>query len=128
MHIPSFAPELYIPNGIRQVRFYELAFDAVELRRFNNDDGTIHVLEYAIGDSLFHLHEVTANQEFFSPSAHSGTTVLIGLFVQDVDLVVARAIAAGAILLSPAQDYDYGYRQAQLKDPYGHCWMIQCRI
>ncbi|PLW91361.1 MAG: VOC family protein, partial [Mucilaginibacter sp.] len=22
-------------------------------------------------------------------------------------------------------DFDYGYRQADITDPYGHCWQIQ---
>ncbi len=127
-HVPSFAPELFIPNGVRQVDFYLQAFDATEVRRFSNDDGSIHVSELSIDGNLFHLHEVTRDPAFFTPSAHSGTTVLIGLFVQDVDLVVARAIAGGATLLSPAQDYDYGYRQARFKDPFGHCWMIQKQL
>lgn len=128
MQIPSFAPELFIPNGIHQVDFYVQAFNATEVRRFSNEDGSIHVAELSIEGNLFHLHETTSDPAFFTPSAHSGTTVLIGLFVQDVDLVVARAIAAGATILSPAQDYDYGYRQARLKDPFGHCWMIQKQL
>jgi uncharacterized glyoxalase superfamily protein PhnB len=31
-------------------------------------------------------------------------------------------------LLIPAQDYDYGYRQGVLQDPYGHQWLIQMNI
>jgi PhnB protein len=38
------------------------------------------------------------------------------------------AIAAGATILSPAQDYDYGYRQGKIKDPFGHIWMIEKNI
>jgi PhnB protein len=58
----------------------------------------------------------------------NGTTTLIGLFVEDVDALMNRAIAAGATLLSPAQNYDYGYRQGEIKDPFGHHWMIETRI
>jgi PhnB protein len=48
--------------------------------------------------------------------------------VQDVDAVMSKAIAAGATVISPAQSYDYGYRQGDIKDPFGHCWMIEMRI
>ncbi|HNU87854.1 MAG TPA: VOC family protein [Ferruginibacter sp.] len=123
-----FAPQLYIPNGVTDISFYEKAFGAVELRRFSNDDDSIHVSELSINGALFHLHEVTANPAQFSPEKYNGTTALIGLFVPDVDAVVNRALEAGAILVSPVQSYDYGYRQGDIKDPFGHVWMIEKKI
>jgi uncharacterized glyoxalase superfamily protein PhnB len=53
----SFAPQLFIKNGIKDISFYEKAFGAVELRRFSNEDGSIHVAELSINGALFHLHE-----------------------------------------------------------------------
>ena len=122
-----FAPELTIDNGVTDVDFYEKAFGAVEVRRFSNDDGSIHVSELEIDGALFHLHEVTSLYTA-NPFRLAGTTVTIGLFVEDVDAVIASAIAAGATLRSPAQDYFYGYRQGQIVDPHGHRWQIQKRI
>jgi len=119
-----FAPELTVDNGITDVDFYKKAFGAVELRRFSNDDGSIHVSELEIDGALFHLHEVTSLFSS-SPLKLAGTTVTIGLFVDDVDAVIASAIAAGATLKSAAQDYEYGYRQGQIVDPHGHRWQIQ---
>jgi len=125
---PVFAPELCIKNGVTNVDFYIEAFGAVELRRFSNDDGSIHVSELSINGSLFHLHEQMKKADVFSPDKHSGTTVTIGLFVTDVDAVIAKAVAAGATIVTPAQDYDYGYRQGDIKDPFGHIWMIEKKI
>ncbi|WAC14618.1 VOC family protein [Dyadobacter pollutisoli] len=125
---PTFAPQLYIPNGVTNVDFYINAFGAVELRRFSNDDGSIHVSELSIDGAIFHLHEVTRNPASFSPERYNGTTTTIGLFVPDVDAFMNRAVAAGAEVLSPAQDYDYGYRQGDIKDPFGHVWMIEMVI
>jgi PhnB protein len=127
-HKPFFAPELFIDNGVKDISFYEAAFGAVELRRFANDDGSIHVAELSIEGALFHLHETTAKPYLFSPSANNGTTVCIGLFVPDVDAVMNKAIKAGAIEIHQAQDYDYGYRQGTIKDPFGHYWQIQSVI
>ena len=62
---------------------------------------------------------------FFSPDKHQGTTALIGLFVPDVDAVMDRAVQAGAILISNAKTYEYGYRQGIVQDPFGHRWLIQ---
>jgi PhnB protein len=123
-----FAPELFINNGVRDISFYEKAFEATELRRFSNDDGSIHVSELSINGALFHIHEITAKQYFFSPEKNNGTTICIGLFVPDVDETVKRAIHAGAVEINPPKDYEYGYRQAMIKDPFGHYWQIQKKI
>jgi PhnB protein len=50
------------------------------------------------------------------------------LFVSDVDEVMRNAIKAGAVETNPAKDYEYGYRQGEIKDPFGHHWMIQKKI
>jgi PhnB protein len=123
-----FAPELFINNGIEYISFYEKAFGATEEKRFSNDDGSIHVVELSIDGAIFHLHEITAKQYFSSPDQNNGTTVCIGLFVSDVDQVMNTAIKAGATEINPAQDYEYGYRQGTIKDPFGHYWQIQKRI
>jgi len=126
--IPSFAPMLYIKNGCMDVSFYSKAFGAIELRRFSNDDGSIHVAEFSMDGAMFHLHEITANTAFFDPQKYNGTTTAIGLFVDDVDVVMTSAIAAGAEETSPAKDYEYGYRQGEVMDPFGHRWVIQMKL
>ena len=123
-----FAPQLYISNGITDISFYEKAFDAVELRCFKNDDGSTHVAELLIDGAIFHIHEQNIKKSQFSPKNLNGTTTLIGLFVSDVDAVMSKAIQAGATVVSPAQSYDYGYRQGQIKDPFGHVWLIEMKI
>ncbi len=124
----TFAPQLFVKSGVTNIEFYTEAFGAIELHRWTNDDGSLHVAELSINGAIFHLHEETFNSGTFSPEKHNGTTTLIGLFVSDVDAVMNSAIAAGAIEISPAQDYDYGYRQGEIKDPFGHIWMIEMKI
>ena len=123
-----FAPQLYIENGITDISFYEKAFGAEELRRFTNDDGSIHVAELLINGAMFYLHEQNKIKSQFSPKIINGTTVFIGLFVSDVDEVISKAIQSGATVVSPAQSYDYGYRQGEVKDPFGHVWLIEMKI
>ena len=98
-----FAPQLYIKSGVKDIDFYAKAFGAVELRRWANDDGTIHVAELSIDDAVFHLHDEVERTKIFSPEKYNGSTVMIGLFVEDVDTVMNSAIAAGAILFSIIQ-------------------------
>lgn len=124
---PVFAPELAIPNGITDISFYIDAFGTEELRRFSNDDGTVHVSELAINGATFHLHEETPHTGLRSPQ-RNGPSVIIGLFVADVHAVIEQAVAGGAKITSPVQDYDYGYRQGSIEDTFGHRWQIQCAI
>ena len=124
----SFVPMLCIGSGTMDISFYEKAFGAVELRRWSNDDGSIHVAELEIDGALFHLHEENPGKGSFSPTRCNGITTTVGLMVEDVDAMMKRAVGAGARELSAAQDYDYGYRQGEIMDPFGHRWMIEMVI
>jgi PhnB protein len=77
---------------------------------------------------MFHIHEEKPHAGHFSPLDINGITTLIGLFVTDVDDAMAKATEAGATVISPAQSYDYGYRQGEIKDPFGHVWLIEMKI
>jgi len=124
---PFFAPQLLINNGVKDISFYAKAFGATQNFCLYNDDGSIHVAELSIDGTIFHLHEVT-KQHFFPPEKYNGTTTIIGLFVPDVDIVMNNAIKAGATEISPAKDYEYNYRQGEIKDPFGHYWLIEKKI
>jgi PhnB protein len=51
---PTFVPQLIIGHGIKDISFYTQAFGADELRRWTNDDGSIHVAELVINGAMFH--------------------------------------------------------------------------
>jgi PhnB protein len=123
-----FVPMLAIKSGTMDVEFYRKAFGATELRRWSNDDGSIHVSELSIDGAIFHLHEEKPASGTFNAEKYKGVTTTIGLMVANVDLVMNRALVAGAVEASPAQDYDYGYRQGKIVDPFGHHWLIETTI
>lgn len=127
-NIAAFAPILYLNNVADAIEFYKKAFDAKELRRWSNDDGSVHVAEMMIEGALFHLHEEVSRDANLSPKTLGGTCVILGLFVEEPDGVVSKAIAAGATEIHPIQDYDYGYRQGDIRDPFGHYWTIEKSI
>jgi PhnB protein len=126
-HTTHFAPELHIPNGTFNIDFYT-GFGATEHFRYSNDDGSIHVVELEIDGAVFHLHETMSWFPALEPVAAKGVTSVIGLFVEDVQEVFNRAIAAGATEITPVTDHDYGYRQGIFRDPFGHYWQIQKKI
>jgi PhnB protein len=123
-----FAPIMYMKNVADAVEFYKKAFDVKVLRLFNNDDGSIHVAELLLQDAIFHLHEETEKKKQLSPGTLNGTSVIIGLFVENTDELFDKAVAAGASVTHPMQDYEYGYRQGDIIDPFGHHWTIEKKI
>ena len=124
----TFAPMLAIPSGVTDISFYAKAFGAVELRRWSNDDGSIHVAELSLDGAMFHLHEKISRTNVLNPAKAGTTTVVIGLFVDDVHALFNQAVAAGATVISPVQDYEYDYRQGEIADIFGHHWQIQKKI
>ncbi len=123
-----FAPQLFLKNVLDAMNFYKKAFGAAELRRWSNPDGSVHVGELEIDGAMFHLHEQSPNSKQLCPEAVNASTVLIGIFVSDPHETIKRAEVAGGRISSPVQDYDYGYRQGIIVDPFGHQWMIQKKI
>jgi PhnB protein len=129
MSQPHFAPQLYIPSGTTDLSYYTNALGAEELYRYTNDDGSVHVAEFSIAGTIFHVHENNNPQKGqLLPNSAKGVTSLIGLFVDDVEFYLQRALKHGAQLIMPTTDFDYHYRQAEIKDPFGHVWVFQKKI
>src|SRR5580704_6750354 len=93
-HQTFFAPHLAVRNVLAELEFCRAAFGAVELRRWANPDGTLHVAEMSINGALFHLHEEMSGDREKSPETLKGTTSAIGLFVPDPRATAQAAIAA----------------------------------
>jgi len=115
-----FAPMLYLKQVAPAIEFYKNAFDAIVLRQWNNDDGNVHVAEMSINGALFHMHEESTRNNELSRETLKGTSIELGLFVEDPHAVMAKSVAAGGTEIDPVQDYDYDYRQGTLADPFGH--------
>ena len=59
----------------------------------------------------------------FSPDSLGGTTGRVLLVVDTPEAVVAAAVDAGALAVSPVQD-EHGWRLGRVVDPFGHEWEI----
>ena len=59
-----------------------------------------------------------------APAALGGTTQSPYLVVPDADAVHATATAAGAEIVLPLKDEDYGGRGFSCCDPEGHLWNV----
>jgi uncharacterized glyoxalase superfamily protein PhnB len=59
-----------------------------------------------------------------SPETLRGTTVILELYVDDVDRAFRRAVEAGASPKIAVGNAFYGDRYGQLVDPFGHVWAL----
>jgi uncharacterized glyoxalase superfamily protein PhnB len=81
-----------------------------------------------IGDSAVMLVDEMPEWGALGPKALKGSSVTIHLYVEDVDAVTARAVAAGAKVTMPVADMFWGDRYGQLEDPFGHRWSVATHI
>lgn len=114
---------LALHNAAEAIEFYQKAFGATELSRLSEADGKIAHAELTIGAAKIMLADEYPSENT-SPQSLKGSTVIIHLYVENVDAVVAQAVAAGATLLRPVSDQFYGDRSGKVQDPFGHLWMI----
>ena len=116
-------PTLSVKNGAAAIEFYKKAFGAIVLMSNTDPDGSV-VAEMAIGNARFVVADESPEHGNFSAETLGGTPVRIGLQVADPDLLFEQAITAGAKMIYPVADQDYGYRLGHLVDPFGHHWEI----
>jgi PhnB protein len=121
---PQITPYLCVDGAAAAIDFYRQVFGATERMRMPAPEGRIGHAELQIGDSKIMLADEHPEMDFRSPRAIGGTPVLLHLYVEDVDNVVGRAVAAGAKVVRPVQDQFYGDRSGSVADPYGHIWHV----
>jgi PhnB protein len=133
--IPSEYPRLMaylVPRGAaRAIEFYVSAFGATERGRMPGPDGTIGHAELQIGDSVLMLADepgAEAGIGYQSPEGLGGSSLGLVLYVEDVDAVYERAIAAGATALSAPETKFYGDREGRVRDPFGYVWSLMTHV
>jgi Uncharacterized protein conserved in bacteria len=120
----TVTPYLIINGAARALEFYKKAFGAEERVRMADPTGKIGHAEIQIGDSMVMLADEHPQMGYKGPSSPGVTPVSLHLYVQDVDAMGARAVAAGATVMRPIQDQFYGDRSGTFIDPFGHVWTI----
>jgi len=119
-------PHLFVDGASEAIDLYADAFGATELFRLPASDGSIMHAEVAIGSVVLMLSD--AHSGFSSPATLGGASVAMHVFVDDVDALHARAIAAGVETLQPPTDMFHGDRTTILRDRFGHAWVFLTRI
>jgi PhnB protein len=124
----TITPQLVVKGVAEAIDWYTKALGANELLRNLAQDGkSIMHSELLLGDSRFFVVDEFSGS-MASPASLGGTSITLHLYVQDVDALFGRAVAAGATVLMPVADQFWGDRYGILKDPFGHRWSMASRI
>jgi PhnB protein len=124
----SLSPYLIVADGAAAIAFYRDVFGARLRMRLDGPDGKVGHAELDIGDSLVMLADEHPEMGALAPSSIGGTPVGLHLYLEDVDAVVAKAVAAGAILKRPVDNQFYGDRLGSIVDPFGHLWHVSTHV
>ena len=125
----TITPHLVVKGVARAITWYSDAFGAHELLRHAAPGGGEAIMhsELLLGDSRFFVVDEFPGAAW-SPASLGGSAVTLHLYVEDVDALFQRAVAAGAQVLLPVSDQFWGDRYGMLRDPFGHRWSIASRI
>jgi PhnB protein len=125
---PSLSPYLIVRDGAAAIDFYQKVFGAKLRMKLDAPGGRIGHAELGIGNALVMLADEHPEMGALAPTTIGGTPVGLHLYLEDVDAVAKKAIAAGATLKRPVESQFYGDRLGSIIDPFGHLWHISTHV
>ena len=128
----ALTPFLALRDAAGALRFYQqvLGAEVVDRTEMPGPDGGPVVVHATLDLGLGRLQVGVANPalHLVPPPGGDDAGYSLGLYVPDVDAVVARAVAAGATVREPVADFVSGDRYASLRDPFGVRWSVMTRV
>ena len=124
MKIHETLAYLTVHDAKAAIDFYSRAFGAKEKFRLTEPGGRIGHAQLDFGGTTVLLAEEYPELDALGPLSRGGTTVRMHLHVDDCDAVIAQAETCGAEVIRPAQDQFYGERSGNIRDPFGHVWLV----
>jgi len=117
----TVTPYLTCKNAAQAIEYYKSVFGAMEALCMKSPDGKIGHAELKIGDSyIFVSDEFPGMNSAPTPGVRSACGMFV--YMENVDDVFNRAVAAGATVDMPLMNQFWGDRYGKLTDPFGHQW------
>lgn len=139
---PRISSSVYYDDAGAAIDWLCAAFGFEVRLRIEGDEGRIEYSELTLGEGLVMVGSTVKAAEpgepwrqlLASPQGLGGRhTQSLCVYVDDVDAMHARAVAAGAKVMRAPKTSDYGDdywtdRSCGLTDPEGHLWWFMQRI
>ena len=116
----TVSPYLIVDGAAETIDFLRRVFDAVELRRFANDAGGLMHAEVRLDDTVIMLADSIDNWPAIPSYVH--------VYVDDVDAVYQRALAAGATSVQEPSKKDDEDKRGGVQDGGGTTWWIATKV
>jgi len=125
--------KLFVRHGDEEqaIAFYTSALNALLIERHEMSDGTLVGATLEIEGARFAIAGANPKRDNEaalggprSPQAMGTTSVVLDLDIADVDALMARTVAAGALLRNVPETLADGTRVAAIIDPFGHIWAV----
>jgi PhnB protein len=116
----TVAPWIMTRDTGRLLDFIRVAFGGDELGRVPLEDGSIGHAEIRVGDTIL----LAFDRRPGWPDMPS----LLRVFVEDADATMARAVAAGARVVTAPATQAFGQRGGRVRDPFGNIWWISAVV
>ncbi|WP_277211791.1 VOC family protein [Isoptericola croceus] len=116
----SVAPWVVTDDTGAFLDFVATVFEGEELARVVTADGSVGHGETRVGDTVVLAFDRRPEWPVM-PS-------LLRVFVPNADEAFARALAAGAEVVTELSDSAFGQRGGRLKDPFGNIWWVVTHV
>jgi PhnB protein len=116
-------PHIYVDGASEAIKFYERAFNAVQLFRIDRPDGKILHAEIACCGSVVMIGDPD-DRLYGEPRALGRTSAGLHILVDDNAAVHRRAVEAGCQDIQAPTEMFYGANSASVRDPFGHVWVL----
>ena len=121
--VPRITPYLYYSDLGAAVGWLIQAFGWQEKMRANGADGKPFHAELIVGtDGVLMMG--SPGPKYRNPKDLGHVTQSLYVRVDDVDALFARATSAGAKVIEPPADQEYGDRRCAVEDCEGHNWFF----
>lgn len=122
----TITPNLVSRDAAGAIEFYKKVFGAKVRVNMPDPSGGIMHAELQLGDSLFFINDVMGPE---ASAGVPGTSLSqLHIYIEDVDSVYNRAVAAGAKVVMPLQNMFWGDRYGVIEDPFGQRWGVATHI
>lgn len=117
----SVSPYLIVDGAQKMIDLLKGIFEATELRRYNNPNGTIMHAEVKIDDSVVMLGDAS--------SAYPANELLLHVYVPDVHKTFRKAIELGCeVIEHPVNKGGDPDTRGSFKDFSGNTWAVSTQM
>lgn len=114
-----FYPSLRYTDASAAIAWLEEAFGFTVLSVHRGEDGSIAHAELSYGEGIIMLGSESTSGGEWGEHAGNGWVYVV---TNEPDGLFERSTAAGAEVVRPLSDQDYGSRDFSVRDPEGNVW------